>query len=346
MESEGERMEKVVLGLSGGVDSAVSASLLKEKGFEVHGVFLDIGLGSPEDASAAAEKLGIGFEVVRIADKLDRMVCRPFAEGYLSGKTPAPCILCNPRVKFPALLNAADRIGARYVATGHYARTAYDEKTGRTLLLKNPSRNDQSYMLSGLTQDILSRVIFPLGGMEKEQTRKIAQRLGLPVASKPDSMEICFIPDGDYAGYIERRFGAPPPGNFVDTEGKVLGLHRGIHRYTVRQRRGLGISAGERLYVSKIDKERNEIVLAPVGSAVKVIPVKEINWIALVNPQEPFRACVKVRHSRTEYPALVTPSGTTATVSFDTPLRHPAPGQAAVFYEGDVVLGGGEIDFY
>jgi len=339
-------MEKVVLGLSGGVDSAVSASLLKEKGFEVYGVFLDIGLGSPDDARAAAEKLGIGFEVVNIAGELDKYVCRPFAEGYLSGKTPTPCILCNPRVKFPALLAVADRIGAKFVATGHYARTGYDEKTGRTLLMKNPSANDQSYMLSGLTQDILSRVIFPLGGLAKTETRKIAQSLGLTVASKPDSMEICFIPDGDYAGYIERRFGAPPEGNFVDNEGRVLGRHRGIHRYTVGQRRGLGISAGERLYVSKIDKDRNEIVLSPVGSAVKEIPVKDINWIALESPAEPFRAFVKVRHSRTEYPALITPSGRTAVVSFDTPQRHPAPGQAAVFYEGDIVLGGGEIDFY
>lgn len=339
-------MEKIVLGLSGGVDSAVSASILKEKGFEVYGVFLDIGLGSPDDARAASEKLGIGFEVVPIAGELDRMVCRPFAEGYLSGKTPAPCIMCNPRVKFPTLLKVAERIGAKYVATGHYARIGYDEKTGRTLLLKNPSQNDQSYMLSGLTQDILSRVIFPLGGMEKAEVRKIAQSLDLSLASKPDSMEICFIPDGDYAGYIERRLGAPPGGKFVDTEGKVLGLHRGIHRYTVGQRQGLGISAGERLYVSRIDRESNEIVLAPVGTTVKEIPVKGINWIALVSPTESFRASVKVRHSRAEYPALVMPSGLAAKVTFDTPLRHPAPGQAAVFYDGDIVLGGGEIDYY
>jgi tRNA-specific 2-thiouridylase len=339
-------MEKVVLGLSGGVDSAVSASTLKEKGYEVHGVFLDIGLGNSADARAAAERLGIGFEVVLIADELDKSVCRPFAEGYLAGKTPTPCIMCNPRVKFPALLAVADRIGAKHVATGHYARTRYDEKTGRTLLLKNLSHNDQSYMLSGLTQEILSRVIFPLGTMEKPKIREIAQGLGLSVASKPDSMEICFIPDGDYAAYIERRYETPPGGNFVDSGGKVLGLHRGIHHYTVGQRRGLGVSTGERLYVSKIDKEKNEIVLTPVGSGVNKIPVKEINWIALESPSEPFRANVKVRHSKTEYPSLVTPSGTEAEVSFDSPVRHPAPGQSAVFYDGDVVLGGGEIDFY
>jgi len=339
-------MEKVVLGLSGGVDSAVAASIIKERGLEVHGVYLDIGLGNSADARAAAEKLGIGFEVVSIADELDISVCRPFAEGYLSGKTPAPCIMCNPRVKFPTLLVIADRIGAKYVATGHYARTERDEHSGRTLLLKNPSDNDQSYMLSGLTQDILSRVIFPLGGMEKPKIREIAHGLGLSVASKPDSMEICFIPDGDYASYIESRFKVPPKGNFVNAEGKVLGLHRGIHHYTVGQRRGLGVSSGERLYVSKIDRDKNEIVLAPVGSGITRIPVKLINWIALENPSEPFRASVKVRHSKTEYPALVTPGGTGATVAFDSPLRPPAPGQSAVFYDGEVVLGGGEIDFY
>jgi len=339
-------MDKVVLGLSGGVDSAVSASILKERGFEVHGVYLDIGTGASGDARAAAEMLGIGFEVVTIADELDRNVCRPFAEGYLAGKTPTPCIMCNPRVKFPALLAVADKIGAKYVATGHYARTEYDAKTGRTLLLKNLSQNDQSYMLSGLTQNILSRVIFPLGGMEKPEIRKIAQRLGLFVASKPDSMEICFIPDGDYAAYIERRYGIPPEGNFVSSDGKVLGLHRGIHHYTVGQRRGLGVSAGERLYVSKIDRDKNEVVLVPIGSGVMGISVKNINWIALINPTEPFRASVKVRHSKIEYPALVTPNGTGAEVLFDFPLRPPAPGQAAVFYDGEVVLGGGEIGFY
>lgn len=339
-------MDKVVLGLSGGVDSAVSASLLGEKGFEVYGVFLDIGLGYSADAKAAAGKLGIGFEVADVASELDTNVCRPFAEGYLSGKTLTPCIMCNPRVKFPTLLAVADRIGAKYVATGHYARTEHDEKSGRTLLLKNLSHNDQSYMLSGLTQDILSRIIFPLGGMEKPKIREIALGLGLSAASKPDSMEICFIPDGDYASYIERRFETPPEGNFVDLGGKVLGLHRGIHHYTVGQRRGLGVSAGERLYVSKINRDKNEVVLAPVGSGVNKIPVKLINWIALENPAEPFRACVKVRHSKTEYPALVTPEGTGATVAFDSPLRPPAPGQSAVFYDGEVVLGGGEIDFY
>ena len=337
-------MEKVVLGLSGGVDSAVSASILKKCGYEVHGVFLDIGVVSPSDAAAAADRLGISFEAVSIAEELDTLVCNPFAEAYLEGRTPSPCILCNPRVKFPSLIKAADRIGANFVATGHYARTMLDEKTGRTLLLKNPPANDQSYMLSYLSQTILRRVIFPLGGMEKSEVRKIAAELGLTIASKPDSMEICFIPDGDYAAYIERRFETPPEGNFVDAEGKILGRHKGIHHYTVGQRRGLGVSASHRLFVSKINRELNEVVLLPEGSGIKEMHVNNINWIALENPKEPFKANVKVRHSKIEYKALVTPVSDGATVNFDEYMRPPAPGQTAVFYEGDTVLGGGEIE--
>ncbi len=336
-------MEKVVLGLSGGVDSAVSASILKKRGFEVHGVFLDIGVVSPNDAAAAAERLGISFEALPIAEELDELVCRPFAEAYLEGKTPSPCILCNPRVKFPSLIKVADRIGAKLVATGHYARTELDEETGRTLLLKNPPANDQSYMLSYLSQDILRRIIFPLGGMEKSEVRKIAAELGLTVASKPDSMEICFVPEGDYAAYIERRFETLPEGDFVDGEGKILGRHKGIHHYTVGQRRGLGVSAGHRLFVSKIDRERNEVVLLPEGKGIKEIRVKSINWIALDNPKAPFKASVKVRHSKIEYPALVTPIDDVARVCFEEYMRPPAPGQTAAFYEGDTVLGGGEI---
>ena len=336
-------MEKAVLGLSGGVDSAVSASILKERGFEVHGVFLDIGTVRPDDAAGVAEMLKIDFETVNVKDELEKLVCRPFSEAYLEGRTPSPCLICNPNVKFPALLRVADRIGAKYVATGHYARTGTDGESGRALLLKNPPANDQSYMLSYLTQDILGRVIFPLGGMEKSEVRALAAKLGLKVASKPDSMEICFIPDGDYASYIERRFETPPEGNFVDGGGKKLGRHKGIHHYTVGQRRGLGVSAASRLFVSRIDREKNEVVLLPEGAGIRDITVKNVNWIALASPSEPFRASVKVRHSKIEYPALVTPEETGARVAFDAPMRPPAPGQAAVFYEGETVLGGGEI---
>jgi tRNA-specific 2-thiouridylase len=337
-------MEKIVLGLSGGVDSAVSAALLMQRGFEVHGVFLDIGLGSPEDARQVAEKLGISFEAVPIAEELSAKVCTPFAVAYLNGRTPNPCIMCNPGVKFPNLLKIADKIGAKYVATGHYARVEIDEECGRARLLKNPSANDQSYMLCMLPQEILKRIVFPLGCMEKSDVRKAAEDLNISVAKKPDSMEICFIPDNDYAAFIEKRFETPPEGNFVDENGKILGKHKGIHHYTVGQRRGLGISAGQRIFVSRIDSEKNEVVLSPEGEGISEIFVKNINWIAFESPENAFKAAVKVRHSRIEYPALIVPSAQGSKVIFDKPIRRPAPGQSAVFYDGDYVLGGGEVE--
>ncbi len=335
-------MEKVVLGLSGGVDSAVSAALLKEQGFEVLGVFLDIGIAGAADAKSVADMLGIGFEVLPIAAELEEKVCLPFSRSYLAGRTPNPCIMCNPKVKFPALIAYADEAGAKYIATGHYARTETDSATGRTLLLKNRSPNDQSYMLCMLPQHILQRTIFPLGGMDKGMVRERAAGLGIPVAKKPDSMEICFIPDNDYAAYIEKRFGAPPEGNFVDPEGRVLGRHKGIHRYTVGQRRGLGVSCGQRMFVSGINPGKNEVVLTPEGEGVSEIRVKDINWID-IRPEKAFRASVKVRHSKAEYDAEVEPVSGEARVFFRKPVRRPAPGQSAVFYRGDAVIGGGEI---
>ncbi len=336
-------MEKVVLGLSGGVDSAVSAALLKERGFEVFGVFLDIGLGGSADASAVAGMLGIGFEVLGISEELEERVCMPFSRAYLNGRTPNPCIMCNPKVKFPALIAYADKIGAKYVATGHYAKAETDSATGRALLLKNPSPNDQSYMLCMLPQHILMRTVFPLGDMEKSAVRERASGLGIPVAQKPDSMEICFIPDKNYAAYIEKRFDAPPEGNFVDPEGVILGRHKGIHNYTVGQRRGLGVACGQRLFVSAIRPEKNEVVLTPDGDGTSEIYVKDINWIAF-EPDKTFKASVKVRHSRVEYGAAVEPASGNARVFFDRPVRRPAPGQTAVFYIGDMVVGGGEIE--
>lgn len=334
-------MEKIVLGLSGGVDSAVSAALLKERGFEVHGVFLDIGLGGSNDALSVAEMLGISFEVLPISAEMEKTVCSPFASAYLSGRTPNPCIMCNPRLKFPKLIEAADKLGANFVATGHYARV---ENTDRARLFKGKSSNDQSYMLCMLPQDILKRVIFPLGSMEKSEVRKVAENLGISVSQKPDSMEICFIPDNDYAAFIEKRFGTPPEGNFVDENGVVLGRHKGIHRYTVGQRRGLAVSAGHRLFVSKIDNEKNEVVLSSKGEGTSGIFVKNINWIAYERSENAFRASVKVRHSKIEYDALITPCGSGAEVIFGKAIRRPAPGQSAVFYDGELVLGGGEVE--
>ena len=337
-------MSKVVLGLSGGVDSALAARMLMDAGHEVYGVFLDIGITSPEDAKTVAEQLGIAFETVDIRDELEEKVCKPFAEAYLSGKTPNPCVMCNPTVKFPALVRAADRIGAEYIATGHYARVERDEMSGRYRLVRADSSKDQSYMLCGLSQDILSRVIFPLGELEKETVRQMAEDAGISVAHKSDSMEICFIPDNDHGKYIQSRGYESCEGNFVDEEGKVLGRHKGIVHYTVGQRRGLGVSAGRRIFVSRIDTEKNEIVLSDLDKMfIKEIRAEGVNWVSMPPSGEPFRAEVKVRYSKVSYPATLVPKEVGVDILFDEEIKAPSAGQAAVFYNGDVLLGGGTI---
>lgn len=330
-------MEKVVLGLSGGVDSAVSAALLKRQGFEVTGMFLDIGAeAARQDAAAAADYLGIPLTIVDIREELERNVCAPFAEAYLRGETPNPCILCNPSVKFKTLLSEADKIGAQYISTGHYART----KNGG--LYKGRPENDQSYMLCRLLPEQLERLLLPLGDYKKSQVRELAEELGLPVAAKPDSMEICFIPDGDYGAFIERRGIVPPEGDFVDPEGRRLGRHRGVHRYTVGQRRGLGIAAGRRIFVSEIRPASNEVVLSD-GEELYLshASVRDVNW--LLPQKDSFTAWVKVRHSKTQTEAVVTPAGAGAELEFSEPVRAPVAGQSAVFYVEDRLVGGGFI---
>lgn len=338
-------MAKVVLGLSGGVDSALAARILLDEGCEVHGVFLDIGVTPADDARAVAEQLGISFEVLNIDEELEEKVCAPFAAAYLNGKTPNPCVMCNPRVKFPALVRAADRIGAEHIATGHYAKTARDEQSGRYMLVRADSEKDQSYMLCGLGQDILKRVLFPLGGMEKDAVRKMAGEAGISVADKSDSMEICFIPDNDHGKYIESRGYVSRPGNFVDDSGKILGEHKGIQFYTVGQRRGLGVAAGRRIFVSRIDPERNEIVLSDLDKMfVDEITVSDVNWVSMPKADSAFRAEVKVRYSKLSYPAELVPQGDRLRIMFDEAIKAPSAGQAAVFYRGDVLLGGGTIE--
>ncbi|MEG2366882.1 MAG: tRNA 2-thiouridine(34) synthase MnmA [Oscillospiraceae bacterium] len=329
--------KKLVLGLSGGVDSAVAAGLLEERGFEVFGLFLDIGAeNARQDAQNAADFLKIPLKVLDIRETLEKNVCAPFAAAYLRGETPNPCILCNPKVKFKALLDYADEIGAEFIATGHYART----ENGR--LFKGKAANDQSYMLCMLNNEQVSRLVLPLGELEKVQVRKLAEGMALPLANKPDSMEICFIPDGDYGEFIEKRGIVPPPGNFVDSEGKVLGRHRGVHRYTLGQRRGLGIAAGHRIFVSEIRCDTNEVVLSE-GEVLftETALVCGVNWL---RPQEgAFPADVRVRHSKLQTPALITPHEGGARIEFESPVRAPTKGQAAAFYSGDEVLGGGII---
>ena len=323
----------LVLGLSGGVDSAVSALLLRES-YQVYCLWLDIGLGGGEDAAAMADWLGLPFEKKDIRRELEHFVCQPFVEDYLAGRTPLPCARCNPLVKFPALLQKAEELGGGYVATGHYARVE------NGVLKKGRPANDQSYMLSRLTREQLQRVIFPLGDYEKAEVRALARDFGIPVADKPDSMEICFIPQGDYGDWLEARGFSTPPGNFVDKSGHILGQHRGIHRYTLGQGRGLGVSGPHRYFVTELRPDTCEVVLSD-GSDLGRDTVRCVrpNWLAADGLTGPVEVQVRLRHSRTQIPAALEADGEGVVLHMHTPARAPTPGQLAVFYDGDTVLG-------
>jgi len=331
-------VKKVVLGLSGGVDSAVAAMLLGRAGYDVTGLYLDIGTPTGAlEAQGVADSLGIPLVIVDIKEKLEENVCKPFVSAYLQGRTPNPCIMCNPSVKFRTLCDHADEIGAEFVATGHYARI----REGK--LLKGPASNDQSYMLCRVTREQLSRLVLPLGEYEKTEIRKMAAEMGLSVASKPDSMEICFIPDGDYAAFIEARGEYPPEGNFVDESGKILGIHKGIHHYTMGQRRGLGIALGKRMFVSALSPETNEVVLSEGdGLYVTELRAGDVNWQQEVTAEK-IPCTVRVRHSKMMTQAAAFPDGSGVHIVFEEPVRAPTPGQSAVMYDGDTVLGGGYI---
>ena len=328
--------QTVVLGLSGGVDSAAAALLLNKAGYAVVGCYLDIGLGGSgaADAAAVAERLSIPLEIVPIGAALEAQVCAPFAADYLAGRTPLPCARCNRLVKFPALLALADRLGARYVSTGHYARVE------NGLLKKGRPANDQSYMLARLTKEQLQRVIFPLGDYEKTEVRALARAAGIPVADKPDSMEICFVPGGDYGDWLEARGFSTPPGNFVDKSGRILGRHRGVHRYTLGQGRGLGVPGRHRYYVAGMRTETDEVVLSD-GSDLGRDRVfcRDLNWLAGDPPAGPLEVTARLRHSRAELAAVLIPGEDGVRLDMKAPARAPTPGQLAVFYSGDTVLG-------
>lgn len=330
-------MSKIVLGFSGGVDSAVSTMLLKKAGHEVYGLYMDnADEAARQCAIDAAEFIGVPLTVLDVKAELERNVCRPFTEAYLRGETPNPCIICNPSTKFKNLLAEADRIGAELVATGHYART----ENGR--LMKGMPANDQSYMLCRLSREQVRRAVFPLGGFEKTQVRALAEEFGLPVAHKPDSMEICFIPDKDYIGWISRRAELPPPGDFI-FRGEVVGRHEGIHRYTVGQRRP-GLIDGRKVYISRISAADNTIELALWEDLFKTeVRARDFNWL-IDRPAEPIRVNVRVRHTKWEMPpCTVYPEADGVRIICDEPVRAPAVGQSAVLYDGDYVLGGGFI---
>lgn len=330
-------MSRIVLGFSGGVDSAVSAMLLKNAGHEVIGLYMDnTDENALRDAVETAEFAGIELEVADVRAALEENVCRPFTDCYLRGETPNPCVICNPSVKFKTLLSAADRRGAELVATGHYARAE------NGAIYKGRPSNDQTYMLCRLTREQAARAVFPLGELEKTQTRAMAEEFGLPVAHKGDSMEICFISDKDYIGWLGRRAELPGAGDFV-LHGEVVGRHEGIYRYTVGQRRP-GMIDGRKVYVSRIDARTNTVELALWEELFKTeVTARDFNWL-IDAPDKPIRASVRVRHTKWENPpCTVYNDGGTVRIVCDEPVRAPAAGQSAVLYDGDRLLGGGFI---
>ena len=326
---------KVVVGFSGGVDSAVTTRLLQKAGHQVYGLYLDnAGESARREAELAAEHMGIELRVEDVKAELEETVCRPFAESYLRGETPNPCVLCNPTVKFRRLIALADELGAEKVATGHYARAE------NGALFKGRPSNDQSYMLCRLTRRQVSRLTLPLGDFEKTQVRAMAAEWGLDAARKPDSMEICFIPDKNYVRWLSERTALPGPGDLV-FHGKVIGQHQGIVRWTVGQRMP-GLYEGRKLYVSRIDAGTNTVELALWEELFRTrIWARDFNWL-IDAPVGPLRAGVRVRHTKWEEPACtVSLEGELLRIDCDAPVRAPAPGQSAVLYDGQRLLGGG-----
>lgn len=349
---------KVLVAMSGGLDSAVAALLMVEEGHDVTGVFMRLwdplgGHGSRccsledmEDARRIAERLAIPLVEECTSRRFFDEIFMPSLERYADGLTPNPCVVCNERIKFAELEAVAERTGADLLVTGHYARTEPDGNGGRRLLRGADRAKDQSYFLHRLGQERLRRVRFPVGGLGKLEVRRLAERAGLPVAQKPESQELCFVPRGtSYGELLEGWLPARVrPGEVVDRHGRVLGEHPGVHRFTVGQRRGLGVAADRPLYVLALHPESGEVVVgAREELATHAFGVRDVAWIESSPPPTPLRCTVQVRSHHAGHPAEVTMEGDTARVQLAEPLRAPAPGQAAVFYRGDEVLGGGWI---
>ena len=356
--------------MSGGVDSSVTAKLLCDAGNECIGCTMKLyrnedagisaghtccSLDDVEDARRVAYHLGMAYYVFNFAKGFAARVIDPFVAAYRAGRTPNPCIECNRHMKFDKLYTRAKMLGCDYIATGHYARIVYENGSYRLKKALDPTK-DQSYVLYGMTKEQLAHTLFPLGALSKQTTRSIAAEGGLCCAEKPDSQDICFVPDGDYARVIESRViesrviesrtgEAAVPGDFVDTAGRKIGTHRGIIHYTIGQRRGLGIPATNRLYVCGIDPTHNTVTLGPESALyTDTALVEACHWIDGKVPQEPFRCAVKIRYHQPEQSAVLLPLDEThVEIRFDHPQRAVTPGQAAVLYDGDTVLGGGVL---
>ena len=343
----------ILTAMSGGVDSAGAAALLLEQGYQVAGAYIhmhDYGTAAQDaaDARQACRQLGIPFFLLDEREAFRRCVIADFVAGYDRGETPNPCVVCNRFLKIGVFLDWALENGFDAIATGHYAATAPDPSTGRTLLLRGQDRQkDQSYMLYHLDQRQLSRLLLPVGAYGKEAIRQKAAACGLVSARRPDSQDICFVPDGDYVRFLAEEAGVRlEPGDFLDPSGHVLGRHRGQQAYTIGQRRGLGVSAPHPLYVAEKDPVRNTVTLAENAALFRSALVgREVNWIPYDAPAAPLSVTAKTRYSQVETPAVVTPlEGGRVRVVFDTPQRAIAPGQAVVFYDGERVVGGATID--
>ena len=351
--------KRVIVGMSGGVDSAVAALLLKEAGYEVIGVTLrtwdsDDGTESRcceiDDARDTARQLGIAYHAFNCLSDFRRHVVSPFVDAYLHGLTPNPCVNCNRFVKWERMMFYANILGADSIATGHYASVVRLGNGRYTLQKADYAQKDQTYMLWRLTQEQLSRTLMPLGRLTKQEVRSIAEQAGLPVADKPDSQEICFVPDGSYADFIaaHAEHYKPDEGNFVDEQGRFLGRHKGIIYYTVGQRKGLGIALGEPVYVSEIRADANEVVLGKAECLLKdEFFCRKLNFLSIVDlpAGDSIRANIKIRYHDGGCNGTITRTGVdTVCISFDGKVRAPAPGQSAVFYDASgCILGGGEI---
>jgi len=358
-----DKPKRVVVAMSGGVDSSTAAALLKEQGYDVIGISMQLwdytegekdrpgsccSLDDLYDARRVCDKLNVPFYVVNFEETFSKAVVDYFVEGYLKGETPNPCLKCNQVLKFEVLLRKALELEADFLATGHYARVVYDNNRGRYLLLRGKDLSkDQSYFLFTMTQKQLSKIIFPLGDLTKADVRKLANKFGLNVAEKKDSQEICFAPE-DYPSFIAKYavHSADTKGEIVDLNGNILGMHQGLYRYTIGQRRGIGVTRGEPLYVLKIDMQKNQLVVGPEqGLFSNSLIAKETNWIGITCPSAELEALVRIRYRHKGVEAHVAPlDGNRVEVRFKKPEKSVTPGQAVVFYKEDEVIGGGWIE--
>lgn len=350
------RKKKVLVAMSGGVDSSAAAALLVQQGYDCDGAMLKLApnedsrccsVDDAEDARQAATRLGMRFYVFNETDRFRRCVMDRFTAEYAAGRTPNPCIDCNRELKFGALLDRALTLGYDYIATGHYARVAYDAESGRYRLLRGAERRkDQSYVLYQLTQHQLAHLLLPVGDYDKPAIRDKAREAGLDNADKGDSQDICFVPDGDYVNFLQRQGLTLTPGDFLDEAGCVLGRHRGLPCYTIGQGKGLGVAVGRHVYVLEKDRDRNAIVLGDDAALyASSLLASHVNWISGQIPAAPVRCAAKTRYSQVETPCTAYPlPGGGLRVVFDQPQRAITAGQAVVLYDGNEVLGGGTIE--